>query len=273
MYNLKKLLAAKTERWLEVKNQTGDVAEIRIDGVIGGGWDSDDKTAGQFIAELNAITAPAIELHVNSPGGDVFHGLAMYNALRIVAEKKKVSGYVDGVAASIASVVIQACPIIIMPENSFLMIHDPWTIMIGNARELRATADELDQIGDSIVKIYTDRSGAEEKKIRELMVGTNADGSFISASDALELGLCTEVIENAKAAACIGLDVFDELPESLRRLGSAMDKRVLENSLRDAGYSASMAKLIASGRAAVTADGEQDHDWNALLNELKGQKK
>ena len=139
--NLRKLLDAKWPDWYAFRDG-GNRAEIRIDGVIGGDWFGDGVTADAFIREFNALRADEIDLHVNSPGGDVWDGFAIYNIL--AASGKTVHGFVDGLAASIASVLLMACDTIEMPENAYLMIHDPWTLAIGNARELRPEADRLD---------------------------------------------------------------------------------------------------------------------------------
>lgn len=265
----KKLMDLRRDNWLAISGQKSDIAEIRIDGVVGIDWSDDDKTASQFITELNAISAPEIHLHINSPGGDVFHGLAMYHALHACG--KTVTGFVDGVAGSISSVLLMAASRIVMPESTYLMIHDPWSFVAGNARELRALADELDGIGEKLAKIYSDRGGADIGRIRQLMHGNDgADGTFLDAAACMELGLCDEIRENVKAAACAGLDIYGNVPEPLRRIGDAMNKRDLESSLRDAGYSAAEAKKIASGKAFDRDGGGLDREkWQNVLEKLK----
>lgn len=271
--NLKKLLDAKRSDWFAFRAEA-DRAEIRIDGVIGGGgWFDDGVTAEDFIREFNALKAGEIDLHINSPGGDVWDGFAIYNIL--AASGKRIHGHVDGLAASIASVLLMACDTIEMPENAYLMIHDPWTLTVGNARELRADADRLEDLGGKIAKIYADRSGKHDiADFRALMAGEEgADGTFLDANRCLELGLCDTVRENMKAAACIGLDVFDRLPEPLRRMENAGRKRDLESALRDAGYSIAEAKTIASGKAFRRDGDDAGRDWNSILQQLKGEEK
>lgn len=268
--NLRKLLDAKRPDWYAFRDG-GTRAEIRIDGVIGGDWFGDGVTADAFIREFNALRADEIDLHVNSPGGDVWDGFAIYNIL--AASGKTVHGFVDGLAASIASVLLMACDTIEMPENAYLMIHDPWTLAIGNARELRPEADRLDDLGAKIAKIYADRSGRDIAEFRELMAGEEgADGTFLDAERCRELGLCDTVRANAKAAACIGMDAFDRLPEPLRRLGNAGRKRDLESALRDAGYSAMEAKTIASGKAFRRDGDDAERDWDSIFNQLRRSK-
>lgn len=274
--DFKKLKNLHSEHWFEVKNISDDTAEVRIDGVIGGGWlDDESVQAKKFIEDFNKIRSKSINLHINSPGGSVYDGFAIYNAL--VASKKAINVHVDGIAASIASVIAMSGDSINMPENTYLMIHNPWTFTMGNADQLRQYAGELDDLGEKIAKIYADRSGKDIKEIKQLLKGENgADGTFIDANTALEMGLCTNVTENKKAAACVGLDAFDNLPESLQKISNANQKRSLEDSLRDAGYSAAQAKTIASGKAQLATRDESEpvnskSDMLEILNELKNE--
>lgn len=105
-----------------------------------------------------------INLHINSPGGSVFEGIAIGNMLR--QHKARVVAHVDALAASIASVIVASCDEVVMPENSMLMIHNPWTFSMGNAKELRKQADDLDKIAESSVVTYLAKAGeklTEEK--------------------------------------------------------------------------------------------------------------
>ena len=105
-------------------------------------------TAKQFISDLKALgDVKDITLSLNSPGGSVFDGLAIYNALR--SSGANVTVKVMGIAASIASVIAMAGKKIVMPENTFMMVHNPWSFAIGNANDMREMADVLDKLGDS----------------------------------------------------------------------------------------------------------------------------
>lgn len=275
--NYKKMLNLKTDTWFSVKNLSEDTSEIRIDGVVGSSyWADDTVEAKKFIAEFNKITSKNINLHINSPGGSVYDGFAIYNAIS-ASKNKTVTVYVDGLAASIASVIAMSGDKIIMPENAFMMIHNPWMYASGNADQLRLAADDLDMLGEKIAKIYADRSGQKIDEIKAIMKGEDgADGTFIDAQTALDMKFCTEITENKKAAAFIGADIFDNLPESLRKITTANQKRSLEDSLRDAGYSAAQAKIIASGKAQLATRDESEHvnsksDMLEILNELKNE--
>lgn len=270
----KKLANLKTSEWFNVKNISADIAEIRIDGVIGASFFEDGLEAKKFIDEFNKISAKTVNLHINSPGGSVYEGFAIYNAIS-ASKNKTVHVFVDGIAASIASVIAMAGDTITMPENTYLMIHNPWSFFMGNADQLRVYASELESLGDKIAKIYADRSGAKIEDIKELLKGKDgADGTFIDAQTALDMKLCTAVTENKKAAAFIGADIFDNLPESLQKINSANQKRSLEDSLRDAGYSAAQAKTIASGKAQLATRDESEavnskSEMQEIIDQLK----
>lgn len=165
--------------------------------------------AKDFVAELGKVKSKSITVEINSPGGDVFAALAMYNALR--ASGKEVVAKVMGVAASAASLIFMAGDKRVMPKNTHLMIHNPWSFAMGNADELRETAETLDKIGASLTATYAARSGVPEDKLKEML----AKDTWISADEALADGFATEVIEEVKANAKFDLDRAD-LPEAVR---------------------------------------------------------
>ena len=165
--------------------------------------------AKDFIAELGKVESKQISVEINSPGGDVFAALAMYNALR--ASGKEIVSKVMGVAASAASLVFMAGDKRVMPKNTHLMIHNPWMFAAGNADELRDTADTLDKIGASLTATYVARSGMDEAKLKDML----AKDTWLNADEALADGLATEVVDEVKANAKFDLDRAD-LPEAVR---------------------------------------------------------
>lgn len=205
--------------------------------------------AEQFIKDLNAITAKTINIHVNSPGGDVFDGTAIFNAIK--QHKSKTITHIDGLAASISSIIALASNEVHMAENAFLMIHEPWSIVIGNAETMRDEADLLDKIGGTIAKTYINKTGKDEAEIKELM----ADESWLSADEALDMGFI-DIIDkdnqDEKAQANLfDLSVFANVPDQLRHNDADASKknlneRDLEKNLRDAGYSRNQAKEIVA---------------------------
>jgi ATP-dependent Clp endopeptidase proteolytic subunit ClpP len=200
---------AGMKKWYTIEAKAAErTAEITIFDSIGATWDGEGVTAKQFIADLKALDAEQITLLINSPGGSVFDGLAIYNAL--VASGAEITGKVMGVAASAASFILMACKRIVMPENSFLMIHNASSIAWGDSATMRETADWLDKIGDSIVNIYATRTG---KSVEQIKSWLNAE-TWFSAAEAKDNGFADEV--GAAFAATAQFEV-DKLPENVRK--------------------------------------------------------
>ena len=158
-----------------------------------------------------------INLYVNSPGGSVFEGIAIANMLK--RHPARVIGYVDALAASIASNIIASCDEVHMYANSMLMIHNAWNVVAGNSAELRKAADDLDRINEVQIQTYMAKIGekASEEEIRALM----DTESWLSAQKALELGLCDVIEEANNAVASISkehLDIFKNVPTEVKAL-------------------------------------------------------
>lgn len=231
----------------------GDEAEIHVYDEIGF-W---GITARDFVRDLKQITAGTIHLRVNSPGGDVFDGVAMYNALK--EHPARVVTHIDGLAASIASVIALAGDEVQIADNAFFMIHHPWTIAIGNAAELRKGADTLDKIAESIITTYLHRADASREVVETWM----DEETWFNAEEAVEHGFADAIAgEATKAKASFDLSVFSRVPDALKA-GAHPTKRDLERTLRDAGYSRSEAKAIVA--AATQAPSLRDADEDGLI--------
>ncbi|WP_334046011.1 head maturation protease, ClpP-related [Burkholderia cepacia] len=188
------------KRWWDIRAQAnaagGSEVEIRIYGDIGF-WGTD---ADLFVAKLDevAATASSIVVAINSMGGDVFDAFAIYNAVRRYAGK--VTGRVDGVAASAASLILMACDTIEMPSNARLMIHNPHTVAAGESGDLRKLADLLDSMSDSMMAAYVERSGRTEEEVRTIM---DAE-TWLTAAQAKEQGFCDAIVDPIRIAAYAG---------------------------------------------------------------------
>ena len=164
-------------------------------------------SAKSFLNDLGSVTQSSVDVEINSPGGDVFAGLAIYNGLR--NSGKKINVKVLGLAASAASLIAMAGDTIEMPENSFMMIHNPWGFAAGDANEMRATADVLDKIGSGLVSTYAKRTGKSEDEITALL---NAE-TWMTAQEAVDAGFATKVVDAVQAKASFELE---RLPENVR---------------------------------------------------------
>lgn len=177
----------------ENKVSSEGASTLYLDGDISSvTWYGDEVTPEEFRNELRQMKGD-LTVHINSQGGDVFAGVTIYNALKDYG-KGKVTVKVDGLAASIASVVAMAGDEIIMSPGSMMMIHNPWSMGVGSAEELRRAADTLDEIREAILPIYTDRSGQSEDTVQELM----DNETWMTAEKAVELGFA-DVVQKAKA--------------------------------------------------------------------------
>lgn len=199
----------------KMKALNEDKAKIYIYSDIGYDWWLEKSTAQKFAEELNALgDVKYIDLHINSNGGDVFDGQAIHSLIR--HNKAYVTAYVDGLAASIATVIAMGADKVVMPKNAMMMIHNAWTGMYGNANDLRKMADDLDHINDSIVSTYLAKAKDKttEEEIRDLM----DKESWLNADECLELGLCDEIAEPVKMAACLTKEQahkFKNVPKEL----------------------------------------------------------
>ena len=146
--------APREERpWYRFKNLASDEAELFLYDEIGG-WGT---LAEDFISELKAVTSPKLRVRVSSPGGSVFEGVALANALR--AHPADVTVQVDGIAASIASVIAMAADRVVVQPQAMIMIHDAAGVCLGNAQDMQDMAALLDKISDNIADAYSAKAG------------------------------------------------------------------------------------------------------------------
>ena len=147
--------------------------------------------------QLKGVTAKQITLRINSEGGSVFQGHAIYNTLR--DHPADINVKIDGLAASIASIIAMAGDTIEMAENAFMMIHDPWTLAAGTADELRTQADMMDKVREKLLNTYVKRTGGDEEKISNMM----SEETWMDAEEALQHGFIDSINEENRMAACV----------------------------------------------------------------------
>ena len=189
--------------WYNFKQTDTDPAVLSIFDDIG----AFGVSAKSFLNDLASAQGDSVRVEINSPGGDVFAGLAIYNGLR--NSGKKVNVRVLGLAASAASLVAMAGDTIEMPENSFMMVHNPWGFAMGGASDMRDTADMLDKLGASLASTYAKRTGKSAEEITALL---DAE-TWMSAAEAVGAGFATAVISEVPVKAAFDLD---RLPANVR---------------------------------------------------------
>ena len=207
--------------WYDVKAAAaGKPATISIFDDIGM-W---GITAKDFIASFRQITENDVVLELNTPGGSVFDALAMFNAMK--TSGKNITVRVMGIAASAGSYLAMVGNKIIMPENTFMMVHNPLNAIYGNAAEMREMADVLDKIGNSLTATYVARTGKSDEEVRALL----ANDTYMTAAECLEHGFCDEVSPAVTATAKFERE---HLPANIQALFKAVEPDPLEQESFD----------------------------------------
>ena len=192
--------------------KTGKRGEIYIYEDIGEGWYGGltAKAFSDTMRELGDVSA--LDIYINSPGGSVFDGVAIYNQIKRFSGEKIV--HIDGIAASIASVIAMAGDEVRIAANGMMMIHDPWGMSIGTADEMRKTAESLDKIRDTITGTYVSKTGQDTQKVLNWM----ADETWLNADEAVELGFADKITEEkAVKAEFTLLSKFNKVPDQLKK--------------------------------------------------------
>jgi len=235
-----------------------DYTDVYIYDVVGY-----ETTAKDFVRELNDIEND-IHLHLNTPGGDVFDGNAIYNALK--QHPSPVHIYIDGLAASIGSVIAMAGDTVNIAKNGAIMIHDPWVMSMGNSDELRKQAEVLDKVKDALVETYVERTGQEAGQIMQWM----NEETWFDADEAIAAGFATKIIDSVDVQNKTDLNVYNNVPGCVAALYQAEvatnevgTKRTKEQALRDAGFTRVEAKKILSGDSS-----NSQRDAESTLSEI-----
>lgn len=183
---------------LKIQAKSKDTAEIWLYGEIGESLWGDSISAKQFADELKgAGSVSSIILRINSPGGSVFDGLAIYNALK--SHPARVVSEIDGAALSIASIIALAGDVVRMSGNAFFMIHNPWTMAAGEAGDFRSMADRLDLVRGSLLGTYATRT--RSLATTEQISGWMDAETWFTAEEALEHGFVDEITNELDVAA------------------------------------------------------------------------
>lgn len=192
----------------------GSRGEVWLYDQIGASFWGDGITAKAFQKELSALgKVSTINLHINSPGGDVFDGFAIYNQLKQHPASIEVD--IDGVAASIASIIAMSADAgkLRMAKNAMMMIHDPQGMAIGPASEMQRVAALLESIKGNLATTYVDRTGAKKGDIEAWM----SDETWFGADAAVEHGFADAITADSAVSACFDVNGFRNVPDWVRR--------------------------------------------------------
>ena len=207
--------ATKTnnQSWYSIKAKANDTAEISIYdeigfwGVSAASFAQDLKDCGNNLKQIN--------LHIHSPGGDVFDGIAIYNLLK--NHPANVTVYIDGLAASMASVIAMAGNEVIMPENAMMMIHKPWGIQGGDAEDMRKYADLLDKVENTLIPAYANKTGKTPEELAEMLSAE----TWLNGKECVEQGFADKLAEPLVAMASIKsrkLEDFEKMPNEIKNM-------------------------------------------------------
>jgi ATP-dependent Clp endopeptidase proteolytic subunit ClpP len=243
-------------KWYEIKDKA-EKAEIWIYEMIGKDfWTGDGITAKEFQKDLSELKAGHIDLHINSPGGEVFDGITIYNLLK--QHPAKITTYIDGIAASIASVIALAGDKVYMAANALYMMHNPFGLVMGNSGDMRKMADVLDKVRGTMTTTYVEKSGKTEQDVNALL---DAE-TWMTANEAVAAGFVDEITDKMDMAACakfvpIMAEVgFKRIPRTINP-NQTPTAREAERALRDVGFSEKLAKVIL---AEGLRDSQRDVD-------------
>jgi ATP-dependent protease ClpP protease subunit len=162
-----------------------------------------------------------MNLRINSPGGLIHDSFAVYNMIK--QSPMEITAYIDGLAASCASWVPLACNKVFITPQSEMMIHDPYTMMMGGSDDLRKEATHLDSLKSTIVNIYTEKTGMEKSKIESMM----KEGTWMNGTEAVNNGFADDFSEQSMAAACVfDLSILSNIPKGFLKYQNALNTGV-----------------------------------------------
>lgn len=208
------------QRGFRAALQSDGILELVIYEEIGFDWWTGGGITAKGVKEEidRAGNYSSVLIRINSPGGDAFEGIAIYNLLR--AQKKPIEVCVDGIAASAASIIAMAGDVITMGPNAMMMIHNAWAVCMGEAADMRKMADALDKISVSIAQTYVTKTG---KTLEEVVALMDAE-TWMTAQECLELGFATAVAGDPNSASAGNALALARTFKALKHM-----KRVPEN--------------------------------------------
>jgi ATP-dependent protease ClpP protease subunit len=232
--------------WYEFKALSGDTAEIFIFDVIG--WPFND--IGGLIRSMAAEKDKPILARINSPGGDVFDGMSLYNAF--ANHPGGVTVRIEGLAASIASIVSMGGKKVEAYQNTMLMVHNAWTVIGGDHNAMREIADIIEKISGQMQDVYTGKTKSGKKEMKAMM----DEETWLTAKEAEAKGFIDTVLTSGKGAkGQFDLSVYANVPDDLLE-DRELTERDAERALRDAGFSRHKAKALLAGRSQDTEGAE-----------------
>ena len=245
------------KNWYSIKAESSnEVADIYIFDEIG----AYGITAQGFIEEIKAYKDVPINLHINCIGGDVFEGMAIYNVIRKRTAKTTI--YIEGIAASMGSVIALAGDEVIMAENSLFMIHNAWGGAMGEANDMRKTAALLEKISGEIADIYMKKTRLPYNKVKEMM----DEETWLSADEAFNLGFVDSISDAIKVAAKYDVSKFKNITdkEIQNKLSVNLKSKKMTEELKS-WFNAKVEEIIAKVKSSNKSETEDVKEVEVMM--------
>ena len=245
------------KNWYSIKAESSnEVADIYIFDEIG----AYGITAQGFIEEIKAYKDVPINLHINCIGGDVFEGMAIYNVIRKRTAKTTI--YIEGIAASMGSVIALAGDEVIMAENSLFMIHNAWGGAMGEANDMRKTAALLEKISGEIADIYMKKTRLPYNKVKEMM----DEETWLSADEAFNLGFVDSISDAIKVAAKYDVSKFKNITdkEIQTKLSVNLKSKKMTEELKS-WFNAKVEEIIAKVKSSNKSETEDVKEVEVMM--------
>ena len=241
----------------EASNKSADVYIFDEIGTFG-------LTAQGFIEEIKSYKDTPISLHINCVGGDVFEGMAIYNVLKKRTARTTV--YIEGIAASMGSVIALAGDEVVMAENSLFMIHNAWGGAMGEATEIRKTAALLDKISGEIADIYTKKTNLPYNRVKEMM----DEETWLSADEAFNLGFIDSISDAIKVAAKYDVSKFKNITdkEIQNKLSVNLKSKKMTEELKN-WFNAKVEEIITKVKASNESETEDVKEVEVMMADEK----
>jgi ATP-dependent Clp endopeptidase proteolytic subunit ClpP len=221
-------------------------------------------TAQSFIEEIKSYKDTPMSLHINCVGGDVFEGMAIYNVLKKRTARTTV--YIEGIAASMGSVIALAGDEVVMAENSLFMIHNAWGGAMGEATEIRKTAALLDKISGEIADIYTKKTNLPYNRVQEMM----DEETWLSADEAFNLGFIDSISDAIKVAAKYDVSKFKNITdkEIQNKLSVNLKSKKMTEELKN-WFNAKVEEIITKVKASNESETEDVKEVEVMMADEK----
>jgi len=246
-----------TEKWYNIQNKAGETADVYIFNEIG----TYGITAQEFINDIKDLKDTPINLRINSIGGDVFDGMAMYNVIK--RREAKTTVYIEGIAASIATIIALGADEVVMAENSLFMIHNAWGGAAGEAKDMRKTAETLDKISSELTDIYRKKTGLSYDAITEMM----DEETWLNAQEAYDLRFVDTISDSIKVAAKYDVSKFKNITqeEIQNKLSININNKKMTNELKE-WFNNKVDEIVATVKGDVKVSEDVVEETTITVN-------